>query len=117
MKFLFLAIFVILTSCTKKYHKYAVIDKKNFELEKPEAINPPPMMKARYSKEEFCEGQILFNKNAHKITESSIRALVQQSCPGAKYLIDAKITKVWWTTLVYSRSCVEVESFCPKKRN
>lgn len=116
MKIILLITLFFISACTKKYTQYTVIDKRNFDAERPEATNAPPMIRAKYEKEEFCEGQILFNKNAHKITESSVRALVQHSCPGSQYLIDAKITKIWWTALVYSRSCVTLESYCPQKR-
>jgi hypothetical protein len=117
MKFLFLLSIILLSACTKKYIKYPVIEKRTFAGDEHAPTNPPPMIKARKEVESFCEGQIFFNKNAHKITESSVLALVRQSCPGAEYLIDAKITKIWWTLLVYSRSCVEIESFCPQRRN
>ena len=117
MKFFLVLSALVFVSCTKKYTHYAVIDKKNFEVEQTKPSKYPPMIKAKSEKEEFCQGQILFDKNAFSITESSIKALVNHSCPGSQYLLDAKLTKIWWTTLVYSRSCVTLESFCPQKRN
>ena len=107
---------IFLSSCSQKYIHYPVIEKKTFEGDQHTPSSPPPMIKAKAEKEEFCEGQIFFNKNAFKITEASTRALVHQSCPRNEYLLDAKITKTWWTTLVYSRSCVLVESYCPQMR-
>lgn len=115
MRYTLLCLFLFM-GCSQKYIQYPVIEKRTFEGGGEHApSNPPPMIKAKKEIESFCEGQIFFNKNAFNITESSVRALVQHSCPGSKYLIDAKITKTWWTTLVYSRSCVEVESYCPRR--
>ena len=109
---IFLFLFI---GCSQKYIKYPVIEKRTFEGGQHEPTNPPPMIKAKKEIESFCEGQIFFNKNAFKITEASVRSLVQHSCPGSPYLIDAKITKTWWTLLLYSRSCVELESYCPRR--
>tara|TARA_B100001971_G_scaffold84647_1_gene77990 strand:- start:96554 stop:96907 length:354 start_codon:yes stop_codon:yes gene_type:complete len=116
MKVILISLFLF--GCSQKYTYYPVINKKNFNVEQttpPKSV--PPMIKAKAEVEEFCEGQIFFNKNAFNITESSIKALVQHSCPGSDYLIDAKLTKLWWTTIVYSRSCVTLESYCPQKRS
>lgn len=113
--YLFLFV-ILLIGCSRKYTHYPVIDKKNFEVEQKRPQKTPPMIKAYKETEEFCEGQIFFNKNAFEITESSVKALVQHSCPGSQYLLDAKLTKQWWTTIVYSRSCVILESYCPQKR-
>jgi len=106
---------LFLVSCSQKYIHYPVIEKSSYDGAEHSPTDPPPMMKARLENEKFCEGQIFFNKNAFVITESSLRALVRQSCPGSQYLIDAKITKTWWTTLVYSRSCIEIQSYCPRR--
>lgn len=103
--------------CSKKYHRYAIIEKKSFgeeQLSRP-VERPPKMMLGKKETEQFCEGQILFNKNAEKIAEASVPALVSQSCPGSDYLLNAKITYLWWTTLAYTRACVKVESFCPQR--
>ena len=107
----------MLGACTKKYQSYSYIEKREFvERQSPTSgTRPPRLMSGKKETEKFCEGQILFNKNAEAIAEASLPALISQSCPGSEYLLDAKITRLWWTVLVYSRSCVEVESFCPKK--
>lgn len=118
---LFLAMVLILslttTACSRKYQKYPIIDKKAFtqEGQSSPVERPARMLSGEKETEKFCEGQILFNKNAQKIAEGSLPALISQSCPGSPYLLNAKITYLWWTTLVYTRACVKVESFCPKK--
>ncbi|MBJ00596.1 MAG: hypothetical protein CME67_05140 [Halobacteriovoraceae bacterium] len=118
-----LAIAILLAGCATKYQDYPHISKKDFELDGNKVVDNTPheapknLLKGRAETEEFCESQILFNKNAHVITTNSLPALVRQSCPGSDYLLDATVTYNWWTVLVYSRSCVKVESFCPKRRN
>lgn len=118
-----LAILFLVVGCATKYQDYPHITKKDFGVVGDKVVDKSPhrtpktLLKGRAETEEFCESQILFNKNAHNITVNSIPALVRQSCPGADHLLDATITYTWWTVLVYSRSCVKVESFCPKARN
>ena len=118
---IFLSLLILLSGCATNYEDYSFISKKDFTLEEDRIVNrtaherPARLVSGRAEVEEFCESQILFNKNAFNITRDSLPALVRQSCPGQDYLLDATITKRWWTTLVYSRSCIKVESYCPKK--
>lgn len=117
MKLLLLGSIALICSCSHKYQKHPLIDKREF-VENNRATGstrPQKMMSGRAEKEEFCAGQVLFTKNAQKITEASLPALVAQSCPGSDFLLDAKITRLWWTSLLYTRSCVTVESRCPKR--
>lgn len=111
-----LPILFFLMSCTQKYETYHTIQKRTFQ--KGEEHNPvtPLMLKGKMETQEFCEGQIFFNKNAKTITDASLPALIRYSCPGEEFLLDAKITETWWTTIFYSRSCIKLESFCPQKR-
>ncbi|MCO4755825.1 MAG: hypothetical protein KC478_15190 [Bacteriovoracaceae bacterium] len=117
----FLPLLILLFGCASKYEDYSFISKKDFTLEEDKIVNrsahdrPSRLISGRAEVEEFCESQILFNKNAFDITRNSLPALVRQSCPGQDYLLDATITQRWWTALVYSRSCVKVESYCPKR--
>lgn len=116
-----LALVFLFVGCATKYYDYPFITKDKFALEEDApsskaatAERPPKLLSGRKETESFCADQILFNKNAHDIALKSLPALVRQSCPGSKHLLNAKITQNWWTVLVYSRSCVEVESYCPK---
>jgi hypothetical protein len=115
MKFFCLLTFFMM-GCTQKYQTYNVIDKRTFDFKSDQGHNPvvPYMRKGKTDSQEFCEGQILFSKNAHAITQNSINSLVRFSCPNENYLLDAKLTEIWWTTIFYSRSCVKLESYCPK---
>lgn len=112
-----ISIFSLLSvSCSRKYQDFAFIKKSEFQGDSPYQVSerPAKMMAGRKEVENFCEDQILFNKNARDIAEASLPALVSQSCPGSDYLLTPRITRLWWTTLLYTRSCVKVESYCPK---
>jgi hypothetical protein len=117
MKYYVISLILLLSvSCTRKYQHLGTVHKATFQddnLEKP-MIPTRPLLKGRKDTETFCEGQILFQKNAHDITENSLRSLVKYSCPGDKYLQDVIIQRTWWTTLIYSKSCIEVQSTCTK---
>lgn len=114
MKIRLLLTSLIFVSCSQKYQNLGTINKQAY-LEKDEYRDSPKVLrKGKNESESFCVGQILFQKNAYDITESSLKALVRSSCPGDNYLQDVKIKRTWWTTLVYSRSCIEVESRCTK---
>lgn len=103
----------LLTSCAQHYETYDVIQKRSFKL--GEAHNPvsPRMLPKNKETKEVCEGQFFFNKNAKKLTEASFQRIIQYMCFDSDYLINATITDTWWTTLVYSRSCIEIEASCP----
>lgn len=105
---------MISISCSQKYQTFDVIKKKEFVFGESHTPTTPTMRVGRKVIQETCEGQILFLRNAKKITDGSIPALVNFSCPGQEYLLNAKITETWWTTVLYSRSCVEIESYCPR---
>ena len=113
MKYLLL---ILLVSCSQKYQTFNTVKKGEFEFGKPHSPISPKMYPGRKVTQISCEGQIFFNRNAQKITEGSIPALISYSCPKSEYLLNVKITETWWTTIVYSKSCVEIESFCPRKQ-
>jgi hypothetical protein len=102
----------LLISCSTTTQHLGTINKEAF-LEKDEYRGAKkPLRKGKAESESFCVGQLLFQKNAFDITESSLKPLVRASCPGNEYLQEMKIVRTWWTTIVYSRSCIEVQSFC-----
>ena len=109
-----------LFACSKKYYDYDYINKNEFTMVEVDRQNLPEeeaplLIPGKTEVEEFCAGQILFKSNAFNIAHSSIPAIVNQSCPGDDFLVRAQITQSWWTTLLYTRSCVTIKSFCPKK--
>lgn len=116
MKFFVLLCLLTLSACTQKYQTYYVIQKRNFDYKNPKTPITPKMRPGKKEVQKSCEGQILFSRNAHTITINNIPAMLRYSCPGSEYLLNAKITEIWWTTLVYTKSCIKVESYCPLKR-
>jgi len=114
MKYLILCLLFI--SCTQKYQTYETIKKSQFRKDEPHNPVTPKMYAGRKVVQESCEGQFFFMRNAKKITDANLPALVTFSCPGSEYLINAKITETWWTTIIYSRSCIELVSHCPLKK-
>lgn len=113
MKSIILLVILLFAGCSNKYKTYHAIQKRKFEFDKPHNPVTPLMRRGKKEVQETCEGQIFFNRNAVKITQGSLPALIRYSCPGSEYLVDAKITETWWTTIIYSRSCIKLESFCP----
>ena len=116
MKQSLLFFLIFLASCSQKYQTYHVIQKRSFHFNEPHNPVSPLMRKGKKEIQQTCEGQIFFNRNADKITKNNLPALIQYSCPGSEFLLEAKITETWWTTIFYSRSCLKLESYCPIKR-
>lgn len=114
MKIILFTIVFSFLSCSTKYQHLGTINKKAF-IEKDEMRDTKKRLtKGRTDNDSFCIGQILFQKNAFDITESSLKSLIRSSCPGDEYLQHTVIKRTWWTTLVYSRSCIEIEALCTR---
>ena len=108
-------LFLLLISCTQKYETYHVIDKQNFKKDNYEApITKKQLASGEKSLSEYCEGQILFSSNAKVSTDRALSHLVDRACTKNRYLLNSKVTELWWTTIVYSRSCIELETYCPR---
>jgi hypothetical protein len=60
----------------------------------------------------YCFNQWLFFSNAEKEKNESIPFLIRSLCPGKDYLLDSDMTETWWTTILFTRSCVNVETSC-----
>jgi hypothetical protein len=116
--FKILLILIFLVSCTRKYQTYQVIDKKNFQYPGENKPIPKNLLPANAKKEvqSTCEGQWFFMRNAQKINQANLRSLARFTCAGSKYLFNSKITETWWTTLVYSRSCIKLETYCARNQ-
>jgi len=110
-----LAITLMTISCSQKYETHYTIKKRTFRKGQPHNPVTPKMVKGRRETQEFCTGQFFWYSNAKKATDGSLPALINYSCPKNDYLMDTKITETWWTTIIYSRSCIELESYCPIK--
>lgn len=113
MKFIFLFTLLFTIGCAQKYQTYSIIKKSSFVFGEEHSPISKKMLPAKKDIQETCEGQFLFSRNAKQITINSIPALIKYSCPQHDYLLNIKLTETWWTTLVYSRSCIKIESYCP----
>lgn len=109
----YLLLLTLLASCSQKYETFHAIKKNQFKKGEPHNPVVPKLRPGRYVKQESCEGQIFWNRNAKTITDANLPALIQYSCPKSEYLLNAKITETWWTTIIYSKSCIKLESYCP----
>jgi hypothetical protein len=113
-----LLLLFILVSCTQKYASYDLIRKVDFNKETYE--RPITVLQVNPTGEDnlkACFNQWLFFSNAEKNKESSIPFLIRSLCPGNDYLLQSEMVETWWTTLVFTRACVEVETKCADMRN
>lgn len=111
-------ILLLLAGCTQKYADYDLIRKVEFQ-SKDAYQRPITMYQVTpegNDKLESCFGQWLFFSNAEKEKNESIPYLVRSLCPGQDYLLQAEMVETWWTTLIYSRACVEVNTKCANER-
>jgi len=111
-------LFTLLFSCTKKYETFHVIDKYSFNKNDPESPITGKLYPGEKEVRSHCEGQFFWSSNAKTKTDNYVNSVVQNMCPEAKYLVNNRLEETWWTTIVYSRSCVRMESYCgrvPKK--
>ena len=111
-----LAFATLLASCTQKYQTFHIIEKSNFDKENYQAPIAPKLLPGKMSKASHCEGQFFFSSNAKKKTDLYTGQLVRTICPENSYLLKSRLTETWWTTIIYSRSCVELETYCPTKK-
>ncbi len=111
----FFIITCLFLSCTQKYQTYHSIDKYNFQKEgenSPIVKNMIPVKKVKRAK---CAGQFFFFENAQKKTDLYLSRMLPSLCESSNILLNSRLTETWWTTIIYSRSCVKFETSCSKK--
>lgn len=112
----YLMLFLAL-ACTQKYADYDLIRKADFNKETYE--RPITLMQViPVGKDELksCFNQWLFFSNAEKEKNAAIPMVVRSLCPSQEYLTEARMTETWWTTILFSRSCVEIETRCATQK-
>lgn len=109
-----LCLLLVLVGCTKKYQNFHIIDKYKFNKEDPESPVAPKMLPTTKETRSHCEGQWFWTSNAKKTTDNYVNTVVRNMCDGENYLLNTELEEIWWTTIVYSRSCVRLEAYCPK---
>jgi len=116
MKFIImLALALNFAACSRKYETIHAIKKKDFLF--GEKHNPvmPKMYPGVKQTGEFCTGQWLFFNNAVRDTHEQLNRMVRVTCPKDDYLLNSRVTETWWTTIFYSRACIEIETHCPSE--
>jgi superfamily II DNA/RNA helicase len=104
---------LLLTGCTQKYAGYDLIRKVDFNKENYERpITVMQVLPEGRDRLESCFNQWLFFSNAEKEKNQAIPYLIRSLCPGKDYLLDAEMKELWWTTIIFTRSCVSVETMC-----
>jgi hypothetical protein len=104
---------MLISSCTQKYVSYDLVHKVKFE--KKDHSNPITLGKVLAAgKDELssCFNQWLFFSNAEKEKEKAIPFIIKSLCPGNDYLVETEMTETWWTTIIFTRSCVDVQTLC-----
>lgn len=106
-----------LVSCTQKYADYDLIAK--FDFNKETYQRPITLMEViPFGKDRLksCFNQWLFFSNAEEEKNSAIPYIIKSLCPSQDYLLNAEMVETWWTTIVFTRSCVSVETKCAEMR-
>lgn len=107
----------LLAGCTQKYADYDLIRKVDFNKESYERpILTHQVIPTGIDDLESCFGQWLFFSNAEKEKNESIPYLIRSLCPGKDYLLQAEMKERWWTTILFTRSCVSVKTKCAEAR-
>lgn len=103
--------------CTQKYADYDLIRKVDFNKEMYDRpITTFQVLTQGKDELKECFNQWLFFSNAEKEKERYIPSMVRVLCPGKDYLVNAKFTERWWTTLIFTQSCISIETLCADPR-
>jgi hypothetical protein len=108
-----LLVFLALVGCTQKYVGYDLIRKIDFNKESYQRpVSVYQVLPQGKDKLDSCFNQWLFFSNAEKEKIAAIPFMVKTLCPGKDYLLDTTMTETWWTTIIFTRACVEMETNC-----
>lgn len=112
-----LLILLLAIGCTRKFADYDLIRKVDFNKESYERpVTVYQVVPVGNDDLEACFNQWLFFSNAEKEKNESIPFLVRSLCPGKDYLLSSTMVEQWWTTIIFTRSCVSVETKCAEMR-
>jgi hypothetical protein len=117
MKSLLLLVLFTLVSCTQKYTSFDLVHKVNFNRETYQRPTPVTQVLPDGKDEmKSCFNQWLFFSNAEKEKDNSIPYMIRSLCPGKDYLLDTEMTERWLTTIIYTQSCVMIDTKCGTQR-
>ena len=110
-----LILITLFFSCTQKYQTYHAVDKHNFKKEGENSPLTQKLIPIQKVKRASCAGQFFFFDNAQKKTDQYLNQMIPSLCKNSSVLLNSKLTETWWTTIIYSRSCVKFETSCSRK--
>jgi hypothetical protein len=103
--------------CTQKYADFDLIRKVDFNQKTFERPIPlTQVVPVGKDQLDACFNQWLFFTNAEAKKNEAIPMVIKSLCPGQDYLFNAEMTETWWTTLFFTRSCVEIKTQCANAR-
>ncbi len=113
----FLFLIVLSLSCTHKKYTIAQIDIESFKFDHHYPTQSPKQIakknpRNKSYKKKVCENQFLFLKNAAKESEDQIVEFLKRSCGQYSQSYMNQMTYTWWTTLLFSRSCIDFNFRC-----
>ncbi len=115
MKFLFF--FAFLLGCTQKYADYDLIRKSDYNQKSYERpVTQMQVVHAGNDTLDRCFNQWLFFSNAEKEKDEHLPMMVRTLCPREPYLTQTRMTETWWTTIVFTRSCIDIKTACAKDK-
>lgn len=115
MKYLIL---LFIFGCTQKYTKYDLIRKVNFNQHRYEhPITQYQVLAQGRDELGQCFNQWLFSTNAEKDKTDQIPVLVRALCPQSDYLVNSEFKETWWTSLIFTQSCITIKTTCANRRN
>ena len=107
---------ILLTGCTQKYVDYDVIHKPEFSQQPEKRPVAPALQKGSRDSLSQCFNQWFFFSNADTDRNRYLPQAIQLVCPGHDWLVEARVTQLWWTTILFTRACVDVVAHCPANR-
>jgi hypothetical protein len=107
----------LLVGCTQKYVDYDLIRKVDFNRQTYDRPIPVTQVLANGNDSlKSCFHQWLFFSNAEKEKDDAIPMMIRSLCPGKDYLISTELTERWWTTIIYTQSCVNLITKCGEQK-
>jgi hypothetical protein len=106
-----------LTGCTQKYTSFDLVRKVDFNRETYQRPTPVTQVMPEGKDElKSCFNQWLFFSNAEKEKDRAVPFMIRSLCPGKEYLLDTEMTERWLTTIIYTQSCVMIDTKCGSQR-
>lgn len=114
MKYLIL---LLILGCTQKYSHYDLIRKVDFNQQSYERpITQFQVLAQGQDSLGQCFNQWLFSSNAEKEKNDQLPFIVRALCPQSEYLVNSEFKETWWTSLIFTQSCISIKTTCANSR-